>query len=218
MAWSRNVPSSGLEQQLVLQHQELRSLFRMSHQLPARIRAYSSLQETSFSCFQSHKILCTGKLLPLTQTLLFQWHKVFWLRNLPSAATLPTKHRAVGLSSALSTSQATNILNPTDQTDHLDPGGSCNRGCQHTGLRKYQLIEWVFSQLQEPQKPRRKDLMGTELFPTALRRQMPTTATQKGGAVGARQVLEHIFSSPRVVAQETWQYLFLVLFPATALK
>lgn len=77
MAWSRNVPSSGLEQQLVLQHQELRSLFRMSHQLPARIRAYSSLQETSFSRFQSHKILCTGKLLPLTQTLLFQWHKVF---------------------------------------------------------------------------------------------------------------------------------------------
>lgn len=38
---------------------------------------------------------------------------------------------------------------------------------------------------RNPQKPRRKDLMGTELLSAALRRQLPRTATQKSGAVGA---------------------------------
>lgn len=36
-----------------------------------------------------------------------------------------------------------------------------------------------------PQKPRRKDLTGTELLSAALRRQLPRTATRKRGAVGA---------------------------------
>lgn len=54
MAGSRNVPSSSSEQQLVLQHQELRSLFHMSHQLPARIRDYSSLPEALLSSPSNH--------------------------------------------------------------------------------------------------------------------------------------------------------------------
>jgi len=37
----------------------------------------------------------------------------------------------------------------------------------------------------DPQKPRRTDLMGAELLSAALRRQLPRTATQKRGAVGA---------------------------------
>lgn len=101
--WSHGrVPSSGLEQQLVLQHQELRSLFHMSHQLPARIRDYSSLPETLLSPPSNHIKSFAQASYFLLLRLLFQRHKVFWLRNLPSAATLPTKHRVVGLSSVLS--------------------------------------------------------------------------------------------------------------------
>lgn len=77
MAGSRNVPSSSLEQQLVLQHQELRSLFHMSHQLPARIRDYSSLPETLLFSSSNHIKSFAQASYFLLFRLLFQWQEVF---------------------------------------------------------------------------------------------------------------------------------------------
>lgn len=76
------------------------------------------------------------------------------------------------------------LLNPSaGQMDHLDSAGRCSCGCIQVSEKTNSLNAFVHSS-RNPPKPRRMDLMGTELLPAALRRQLPRTVNQERDAVG----------------------------------
>lgn len=109
----------------------------MSHQLPARIRDYRSLLSPASNHIKS-----------FAQASYFTFSVAQGVLIEKSALCSHTLHQEQGCRAELSPQhQSSNQLNPTDQTDHLDPEGSCN---QHTGLRKYQPTEWVFSTAGTP--------------------------------------------------------------------
>lgn len=124
MAGSRNVSSSSLEQQLVLQHQELRSLFHVSPAPCKDQRLQFSARNSSFPA--------SNHIKSFAQASYFTFSVAQGVLIEKSALCSHILHQEQGCRAELSPQhQSSNQLNPTDQTDHLDIDGSCNQLSAH---------------------------------------------------------------------------------------